>query len=906
MNSLWNKLRTGRLFKNGSKRLALSVVILCEVIAIAAVATFAWVETVSSIKITNEANTVGLVKNDTKYTDMLIGNKPGTINLLDYFESAGDMHLAPASSADGKTFYFPKVNDSTNFANVNNPTYNVYRKGNASDKNTTYLSVSFRLKADTNADFFFTSTPTITVADDIRVSVTAYTEGDNPEGKYDPATGKLISNTKIYANNASTTPVVNATDGATGATTVEKFTDHQKGKSSTYRLFAVGANETKIVTINVWLQKKTSDNDDLTTNMSAAQAITNLGITSSLTPRHVTLIPTPTWNNSSPTYYAWCYNATNGAGSRLYKLELDDNEHYSFVYNGTYQKTTFVRAVTGCTVEPGLYDSWPFSTNTNSNSDGYWDQTVDTTIPSYPVDPTYIIETIDGGSSGKSTGSWHDPAIVKVATCTGQSSWGTLTATSYVGTTTSTHVIETTNSSSNKHKDTVHAWPGKKIKLQATANEDYAFVGWFDNAEGTGNALDNDALNAPLTASEITYYAKFKETRKLTIYRYLDGSNVETACGTITINGTASSSGSSTYKVVDKGSSVTFAATAENGYTFEGFFTTADGDTQVHSPQQIDSHTFYYARFTTNEYNVKANAYYSTNNGSSYTAGDAGGTVTAGSATAGATSTASVKYKSTVNLVATPASGYEFVGWYSAASGGTELSTNTSYTYTLNTVPNTQDNTANVYARFIKQYETIVYITPRAGWDNNYYLRCYDYGGNNLTSGNNGFAQASYDGATGYYKVSFMTSKTGNFWAILSKNNNNNYDDGKYPSSGGYKGTIGNNYRFKSDQNGDLPVFETNRRCIWFIITEDWLKNNLNNDGDKMVIYANSTNTYMTKKDDYAYFCEYSSISGSIYFKQIINNNVNDKRHEWSTSVPAKSTNHSQFKETSYNAGSWQ
>lgn len=151
-----------------------------------------------------------------------------------------------------------------------------------------------------------------------------------------------------------------------------------------------------------------------------------------------------------------------------------------------------------------------------------------------------------------------------------------------------------------------------------------------------------------------------------------------------------------------------------------------------------------------------------------------------------------------------------------------------------------------------------------------------------------------------------MTSKTRNFWAILSKNNNNNYDDGKYPSSGGYKGTIGNNYRFKSDQNGDLPVFETNRRCIWFIITEDWLKNNLNNDGDKMVIYANSTNTYMTKKDDYAYFCEYSSISGSIYFKQIINNNVNDKRHEWSTSVPAKSTNHSQFKETSYNAGSWQ
>ena len=49
---------------------------------------------------------------------------------------------------------------------------------------------------------------------------------------------------------------------------------------------------------------------------------------------------------------------------------------------------------------------------------------------------------------------------------------------------------------------------------------------------------------------------------------------------------------------------------------------------------------------------VTANAYYSTNGGSSYTAGDTGGTVKAGSAEAGASSICSVKYKSTVSLVA--------------------------------------------------------------------------------------------------------------------------------------------------------------------------------------------------------------------------------------------------------------
>lgn len=897
MNSLWNKLRTGRLFKNGSKRLALSVVILCEVIAIAAVATFAWVETVSSIKITNEANTVGLVKNDTKYTDMLIGDKPGTINLLDYFESAGDMHLAPASSADGKTFYFPKVNDSTNFANLSDPTYNVYRKGNVSDKNTTYLSASFRLKADTNADFFFTSTPEITVSDDIRVSVTAYTEGDNPEGKYDPVTGKLISNTKIYANNASTTPVVNATDGATGATTVEKFTDHQKGKSSTYRLFAVGANETKIVTINVWLQKKTSDDTDLTANMSAAQAITNLGITSSLTPRHVTLIPTPTWDTSTTEYfYAWCWGATNGDASRLYKLELDDNEHYGFDYNGTYQQTLFLRSGNANLTKEFLEDGhW--------NDNTVWNKTENTSIPNDPVDPTFIIETINGstedddskkdkindwdsnpnGRPKKSTGSWHDPAIIKVATCTGQSSWGTLTATSYVGATTSTHVIETTNSSSQKHKDTVHAWPGKKIKLQATANTDYAFVGWFDNAEGTGNALSNNATfetDAPPTASEITYYAKFKETRKLTIYRYLDGSNVSTACGTITINETDSSSGSSTYKVVDKGSSANFSASAASGYSLQGIYTTATGTTPATSPVTLDNNTTYYARFTTNEYNVKANAYYSTNSGSSYTAGDAGGKVTAGSATAGATSTASVKYKSTVNLVATPASGYVFVGWYSAASGGTELSTNTSYTYTLNSAGD-----VNVYARFVKEDWSIRY---GVSGDSNWSTANMSVSDNNvtgtltLTEGQNFSFKIvkSVRGSETWYAGggSYSDITSNSFISNLSMSTNG---DDTYMK--GHAGT----YTFTYNKSTNKLSVTASYSDITFTLTDVSSSQWLDNDSPVFWFDANGNGIKMTHQGTNSSNQNYWTVSfpsntrtGEISIKR---NNPNDNTQTWST-----------------------
>ncbi len=673
MNSVFNKLKSAIMRGGKKKSMLISVVILVEIILLLVVATYAWVETVSSIKITNAGND-GTV--DTYvFTEAMIGEGKGTIDIGKYFKQSGDMHLAPASSADGRTLFFPKANLASGFT---------YRKGNVSDKNTAYLSVSFKVRADTNADFFFDQVPTFSaLGDDIRVSVTSQSEGSTES----PVT-------EIFSNSASTTAVVNSTSGATGATSVKPYADHIKGKSSTARLFAVGANETKIVTINVWLQKKTGANTDLTNVMSQAISISNLGITSSLTPRHVTLIPTPTWDTDSPTYYAWCWDAPNDNKARLYKLDLDENdEHYSFDYNGTYKKTTFVRAVSGCTVEPGIYNEndWPFTSGSTANTNGYMNQTADTSIPNDPVDPTYIIETLNGGSNSKSTGSWHDPATIKLDYVTDQSStWGTLSATTYIGTTTSTHVMEQTNSSSQKHTDTVHAWPGKKIKLVASAKTNYAFVGWYDNEEGTGTALSTSATyttDAPATAAEVTYYAKFKETCTLTIYRTVDGSTSSTAAaGTITINGsTTGNTATSKTVTVDKGSSVTFSASAATGYTFAGFYTTQTGSTTATSPVTLNSNTTYYARFTTNTHTVNLN-----------TIGSTGSTVQYGSETA-ATSVekTGVKYNSSVTIKANPASGYKFVGWYTNSSGtGTAASTNASYTFTMG------DADVTYYAKF--------------------------------------------------------------------------------------------------------------------------------------------------------------------------------------------------------------
>ena len=736
----FKKLSKGLKGKDRVKNLVISIVILIEVIAILMVASFAWVETVSSIKISNKDDEATI---DTYvFTRAMIGGTTGTIDLGKYFRQAGDMHLSPASSADGKNFYFPQ-----NAANTTSYT-NAYRKGNINDKNTLYMSVSFRVKADTNADFFFTGVPTFTnLGSDIRVSVTAYTEGDSPEGHYDPDSGTTVSNTKIYALNSSSTAVVNSTTGSTGTAAVEAFSDHDiEGRTSSGRLFSVGAEETKIVTVNLWLQ-----GSSMSSNISTLVNISNFGLKSDLTPRHVTLIPTPTWDKTNITeyFYAWCFMSDDSVVSRLYKLELDENEHYSFDYNGKYDKTLFIRSGTANLTKDYLSSHW--------NDNTVWNKTEDTTIPVSPVDPTYIIMTENGSTqhddshdspnydndAKKSTGEWSNPVKINIAYTTdpsGQNTWGDISAATYIGNSTSTNVMEQTNNdnASAKHHRTIHGWTGKRLKLSATpktvsGNAVYDFVGWYSDAAGTTRISSNANHDFNISAAagtEVTYYAKFKQVRKITLKKYLDGSSSSTNVGTYKIDTDKSgTTQTSIDKTVDYGSQVTLSASPITGYSVQGFYNVESGGTAL-SPvttsgstksvtitaNSANYNTDYYVRYTSNEHTVTANAYYSTNNGSSYSAGASGGTVKVGNSSSGATSAATVKYKHTVTLTATPSTGYEFVGWYDAATGGSQLSTAQTHTYTLNS-----DNDVNVYARF--KY-AMFNVTARA---------CYTDDGSNYT-----------------------------------------------------------------------------------------------------------------------------------------------------------------------------
>ena len=868
--------------KSSRKAFILSIVAIVEIIAIMAVVTYAWVETVSSIKITD--NGIEHKIDTYTYTEADVGSSQGDIDLAGYFKKAGDVHFSPASSSNGRDLFFPIPNKNGTVSKTGTVSQN-YRKSTVDDKNVNYLSVTFKVKTTSkkNLDFFFVQAPTISGVDanTVRFSITAQTEGES------------TSSTKIYAMSASNNQVVNSSTGNTGTVAVEAISNHLPSSGSTASLFSLKTEETKIITVNAWVQG-TNNSTAIASNIN----ISNFQITTSNTPRRVTLIPTNLWNVSNPSFYAYMWT---GSQNEWYDMTDNGDGSYSFNYDGTYQTLTFVRTQNG-------------AGHTFDKNNGYWNQTVDLTIPLSPVNPTFFVTgqsttVMDGSNNGKYTGVWQDPATIKFNYVKDDSS-----SVTDMGTVTLSWSGASITATGGDEDAQIRVRGGQYVSFSASAKSGYEFVGWYDNPEGTGTAISTSATMtqvAPTSGNMASYYAKFIKVYAVTLKMLIDGTNASGA-GTMkmTVNGTDYTSTSATFtKNFPEGTVVSFSATVNSGYTKDGIYTTQTGTTSVSSVTVGTSNVENYVRYTVNEYDVKANAYYSTNSGSSYTAGDAGGTVMAGSATAGATSTASVKYKSTVNLVATPASGYEFVGWYSAASGGTELSTNTSYTYTLNTVPNTQDNTVNVYARF-----KLIPWQLKGSFDNwvgttmvkestNVYSVTVD-----LSEGDNSYKIYNviegkwYGAASVEYKYGFGTDGKNSTFSALS-----DYSMSTSPGNDAHFVTHAGKYKFSfntSNQKVSISLVSYNNVTITLEYSSSV---NLGADGAVLKVACESTQT-MTKNSNYKATVSIPSNYGNgsnVWFNRKNPNNANESWGDWNAGKRGYSTT---YKVTGWNQtdGSWQ
>lgn len=174
----------------------------------------------------------------------------------------------------------------------------------------------------------------------------------------------------------------------------------------------------------------------------------------------------------------------------------------------------------------------------------------------------------------------------------------------------------------------------------ATPSTGYNFSKW-----------SNDSTTNPLTVSNITANTHITPVFVLKSYTVTWNANG----GTVSPASTTKTHGSTLGTLPTP----TRASTAEYSYTFAGWFTAATDGTQITASTTVTKDVTYYARWTATK--------------RSYTAtfnGNGGSTPSPSSITK--------KYNTALGTLPTcTRTGYTFLGWYTASSGGTKISTTT-------------------------------------------------------------------------------------------------------------------------------------------------------------------------------------------------------------------------------------
>lgn len=171
----------------------------------------------------------------------------------------------------------------------------------------------------------------------------------------------------------------------------------------------------------------------------------------------------------------------------------------------------------------------------------------------------------------------------------------------------------------------------------------YTFKGWFTATTG------GTQISASTTVTgNVTYYAQWTAT-------------LRSYTATFNGNGGGTPSPSTITKTYDSELG-TLPTCSRTGYTFLGWYTASSGGTKISSTTKITGTVTYYAQWSINSYTLTYN-------------------VNGGNAVSPASK--SVQYGSAYGTLPTPTKNsdaeftYAFAGWYTAASGGTQVTANT-------------------------------------------------------------------------------------------------------------------------------------------------------------------------------------------------------------------------------------
>ena len=232
------------------------------------------------------------------------------------------------------------------------------------------------------------------------------------------------------------------------------------------------------------------------------------------------------------------------------------------------------------------------------------------------------------------------------------------------------------------------------VTLTATANTNYAFLGWYEGENRVGS--DATYTYTATTAKNITARFHVPFTQYFDVQTEISGQYTSSTTGgtaTITYNNTTTNLTDQllTISNMEQGTMVTLNATPNNGYRFVGWYNgggTLDSSNPKYTYRAEGTRTVH-ARFARNDVQlVVAVMNYNTDYADfvEYPHDNNTVTIANGSNTTTVTSSTSaiINYGTQVTLTATnddhPTEGYDFIGWY---QNNQRISTSKTYTFTI-------------------------------------------------------------------------------------------------------------------------------------------------------------------------------------------------------------------------------
>ncbi len=496
---------------------------------------------------------------------------------------------------------------------------NNYRQSTVNDRNVNYIGYNLKVvnkEKNKSKDFKFGKIPSIKIGNeavtDNRVRIAITVDGV----------------TKIFSNKDDTENVVAATDGKLSKTTVNAFDEYTNSDEKvTLPVFSIPAKSSKEVKISLWLQESKGSNNgnngDVEVKDFGDVAVNDFTLVVSKkrvevkygTDSDSTMGDISIGSDNQQFYY--------GEEGTTVPLNATAKQGYKFM--GWYKDID-------CTIKVPVTDG-KFKIGSDSN------------ITLYALfKKTYTVNVIAVTDNDENN---HKGGTVQINS-------------------------EVASTNVTKNDVTV----GETVKLTATPNEGYDFVGWFDSATGGTQITGKNPANVEIDSvnpTDRTIYARF-EIKKYTVTASAvsEDDDENTQGNKITYGNEQKAQVEVTVK---HGDSVTFKAVPADGsgYVFEGWYSDKAcsfnklSDNTIYTVDSVKSQMSIYAKFVLKRYTIDVYAYCYNDKTPDLSEQVNYGKIKSDNETLETHTTRIVKYGTSFSFTAVGNDNCVFEGWYNKA-----------------------------------------------------------------------------------------------------------------------------------------------------------------------------------------------------------------------------------------------